>query len=138
MSPNVYIFDTDPEYSALLKGICRTTDLDSSVFNTPSEFLQQIPQHGILVVDIKMSFCDGLEIVKSLSNAGSRLKLIFMSSCDAGVLKGARQLAMANNLSVSACLRKPILVSSFRAALKQAACSLEQTGTEDLQELQYC
>ena len=138
MNPNVYIFDTDPEYSTLLKGICRTTDLHSTVFNTSSEFLQQIPQQGILVLDIKMSFGDGLEILKKLSSAGSKLKLILMSSYDAGVLKRAKQLALANSLSVSACLRKPILVSSFRWALEQAVYSFDHAACEDMQEFQVC
>lgn len=138
MNPHVYIFDTDPEYSALLKGICGTTDLSSTVFNTPTELLQQIPQEGILVLDIKMSFCDGLEIIKNLARSDNHLKLILMSSYDAGVLKGAKQLALSCGFHVCACLRKPVLVSSFRDALEQAVCSVKLGSSDNIAQLQVC
>lgn len=137
MAPHVYIFDTDSQYSALLNGICRTTDMHSAIFNDASDFLEQVPEEGILVLDLKMSFCDGIGIIKKLSTINSKLKLILMSSYDLGVLKAAKVLADSHNVSVVACLRKPILVSSFRQALEQAAyCCSQSCVSED--ELQVC
>lgn len=127
MSPHVYIFEKEPEYAELLKGICSTTDFSSTVFNSTSECFYQIPRHGILVLDIKMSFCDGMEIINALARIDNTIKLILMSSSGEGVLKAAKEQAQSNGLEVTTCLKKPILVSVFRHALAQAA-----------QELSYC
>lgn len=138
MAPNVYIFDTDSQYSALLNGICRTSDLHSAIFNDANDFMEQVPEAGILVLDLKMSFCDGICIIKKLSAINSKLKLILMSSYDIGVLKTAKALADSLNVSVVASLRKPILVSSFRQALEQAVYCCSQPSISEEEKLQVC
>lgn len=120
MTCSVYILDDDPQYTQLLRGICRTCQLDAVTFTTATQFLKDIPREGILVLDLKMPSCDGIDVIRELAACHSTLKLILVSGYDSGVLNSAKTLAEACDLPVVAVFNKPIQVNSFREALNKA------------------
>jgi len=126
MKAQVYILDDDLQYATLLKGMCQMESFIVHVFNNANFFLANLPVDGILVLDLKMPNCDGIEVIRELASREVKLKLILMSGYDAGVLKSAKTLAEARNLEVIASFSKPVRVAEFVNALNMAEQAIEQ------------
>lgn len=80
-SPTVFVVDDDENIRQILTMMCKSAGLDVIAFSSALRFLVEYDrdQAGCLVLDIKMSDMDGLELQKKLAIQNIPIPIIFLS-----------------------------------------------------------
>jgi FixJ family two-component response regulator len=80
--PVVFIVDDDAAVRRSLERLVRSVGLRGETFASATEFLQREPADGpsCLVLDVRMPGLSGLALQETLSAAGRRLPIIFISA----------------------------------------------------------
>jgi FixJ family two-component response regulator len=79
-APTVFIIDDDADLRASIQGLLRAEGLPSESFATAEEFLhKQCDGPGCLVLDVSLPGVSGLELQRSLADAGVRIPIIFIT-----------------------------------------------------------
>jgi EAL domain-containing protein (putative c-di-GMP-specific phosphodiesterase class I) len=91
--------------------------------------------YDIVVLDLSLREHDGIELLRSLREAGSQAALVFVSGCDERVRQAAARLAAALGLLVAGTLGKPLLVDHLLALLNALPERLGADGTEDADDI---
>lgn len=120
MKVNICILDDDVQFTGMLKRIAESFNYVVQVFNDAGLFLDDVPETGVLILDLKMPGLDGIEVINRLAKAQSRLQLILMSGYDDDVLNSASTLAKAHNLTVLGKFTKPVNIHVLKQALDTA------------------
>lgn len=117
----VYVLDDDVDYADLLVEVAVEAGWQAeSVHSATSFLLTDIPQSGVLVLDLNMPDMDGIEVIRALADKKiNDLLLILISGFDARVLHSVQQLAEAHNMKVLASLTKPAPVTEFIRVLDE-------------------
>jgi len=84
-SPNertVFIVDDDPDIRASMRRLLKTVGLNAELFATARDFLQQKMPKGssCLVLDMRLPGMSGLEVQRSLIEAGVNIPIIFITA----------------------------------------------------------
>jgi EAL domain-containing protein (putative c-di-GMP-specific phosphodiesterase class I) len=77
----------------------------------------QFDNFDVVVLDLVMPRIDGIEVLRMLSKADSRAKLVLMSGMDRRTLDTARRIAVEQGLQVAAVLSKPFRAAELREVL---------------------
>ncbi|BDX04942.1 EAL domain-containing response regulator [Planctobacterium marinum] len=125
MKLDVYILDDDVQFTGMLQRIAESFDYKVRAFNRAQAFLVHSPQSGVLILDLKMPDCDGIEVIRTLAERKSKLQLILMSGYDDGVLNSAKTLAAALGLEVLASFTKPIDVHKLKRVLDDSSAQVK-------------
>lgn len=111
------ILDDDEQYAKLLLEVAQSEGWQAEYCDSALAFIQDLPDSGVLVLDLVMPDVDGIEVIRALARAKSNVTLILISGFDSRVLHSAKELARAHNIEVVASLTKPIAVTEFALAL---------------------
>lgn len=82
----------------------------------------------LIVCDLHMPDCDGVEFITMLRASGLTSKIILLSSANASVRNGAAQLCHAYQLQLVASLRKPVQA----ADIAKAVATLSANGAKEV------
>ncbi len=122
----LYVLDDDQQYAELLVEVASSQRWQAESFQDPVCFLSsQLPDSGILVLDLIMPEMDGIEVIRALAEKASQLSLILISGFDSRVLHSAQQLAEAHNIKVHASLSKPLSIGEFISVLENIETDTE-------------
>jgi FixJ family two-component response regulator len=80
-TPTVFIVDDDENIRQILAMMCKSAGLEAITFSSALRFLVEYDktQAGCLILDIKMSDMDGLELQKKLITQNIHIPIIFIS-----------------------------------------------------------
>ena len=78
----VFIVEDDPSMRAALKNLLRSVGLETKLFASASEFLENEPSEtpSCLVLDVRLPGMSGLDLQKELANAGNPIPVIFITA----------------------------------------------------------
>jgi EAL domain-containing protein (putative c-di-GMP-specific phosphodiesterase class I)/ActR/RegA family two-component response regulator len=76
---------------------------------------------GLIVLDLEMPGCDGIELMREIGERQPDASLILISSADARVLRTARELALQRGLRVAGAFGKPVGIEDLRTGLRTLA-----------------
>jgi FixJ family two-component response regulator len=81
-TPTVFIVDDDGRMRAAMQRLLKTVGLHSESFATPQDFLQhKIPDApSCLILDMRLPGMSGLEVQDKLSETGTQIPIIFVTS----------------------------------------------------------
>ena len=81
-APTVFIVDDDARMRAAMQRLLKTVGLHSESFATPGDFLQRkLPNApSCLILDMRLPGMSGLEVQGKLSETGTQIPIIFVTS----------------------------------------------------------
>ena len=98
------------------------------------ERVQAVP-YDVVVLDLGLREHDGIEVLRSLRQAGSDAALVFVSGFDERVRQAAARLAAALGLRVAGTLGKPLRVDRLVALLRDLPEHARAKSAEDTAEI---
>jgi FixJ family two-component response regulator len=80
--PTVFVVDDDPSVRTAVKRLLMSVGLSCETLGTAVEFLERTgrPLYGCLVLDIRMPGASGLDLQRSLNEAGTDVPVIFVTA----------------------------------------------------------
>jgi FixJ family two-component response regulator len=79
-APTVFVVDDDADLRASIQGLLRAEGLPSESFETAEEFLRSERNGpGCLVLDVSLPGVSGLDLQRTLADAGVRIPIIFIT-----------------------------------------------------------
>jgi DNA-binding response OmpR family regulator len=91
--------------------------MTASTFDMAAGFLQQ-ETFGAMTLDLSLGERDGVELLRLIAECGfNDLPIVIISGCDERILNSTRRVADSLNLSLMACLTKPLNLDKLRASL---------------------
>lgn len=130
------IMDHEPEVRGFVGGVGR--DLGFEVTNTsdPNQFVGAVRKFSpsVIILDLQMPNHDGIEVLRSLSEAQSSAKVLLTSGLDEQVLTTAEQLGMAMGVDIAGSFSKPIPLDQLETQLVRLRLEEKQLTSAELAE----
>jgi EAL domain-containing protein (putative c-di-GMP-specific phosphodiesterase class I)/CheY-like chemotaxis protein len=143
----VLALDDEQSFLDIIEKVATSADFAVTVTTDPAVFgaalVTQPP--SVVLLDLHMPDCDGIEILRVLADAQCRAKIILMSGFDARVLGLARGIGHDLKLDMAEPLPKPLRPTELRQALAKLrsktfhpdAAALQEALDNDRLELFY-
>src|ERR1700730_10580129 len=81
MQRTVFIVDDDADMRASMRRLLKTVGLHAELFGSAQEFLQQkVTRPSCLILDMRLPGMSGLEVQRSLIEAGNNIPIIFITA----------------------------------------------------------
>ena len=74
----------------------------------------------VIVLDLAMPGCDGVEMVRHLARRDYNGRLLFLSGCEKSVIEASAHLAKDRGLNVIGFAQKPVTIDEFNEMLDRA------------------
>jgi EAL domain-containing protein (putative c-di-GMP-specific phosphodiesterase class I)/CheY-like chemotaxis protein len=88
---------------------------------------------AVVVIDLKMPGCDGVELLQALKETGCRAQIIVISGMDQRVLSTAERLGRSHGLKMLGVLQKPIKLPELQSLLTNATGAGRSFGRDELE-----
>ncbi|MCP4996164.1 MAG: EAL domain-containing protein, partial [Gammaproteobacteria bacterium] len=136
--PRILIVDDEPDIGEFISDVAVDVGFDAVTIHTTEKF-EEILSTGfdLLVLDLVMPGRDGVELLRTMAERHTAVRVILISGFDSGVLHSAQKLAIEHGLNVIATLNKPIIHEELEQLLGNLAPSSEgfHSGGIELREL---
>jgi CheY-like chemotaxis protein len=122
-SPGVIVIDDEPAVGEFIERVARLCGFAVEAVSTGEAFkrLIEAQQPDVIVMDLCMPGCDGVELLSFLADRSSSAAIIIMSGVDRRVLDTAERLGRARGLRISGAISKPVRAADLRRQLMSAA-----------------
>jgi c-di-GMP phosphodiesterase len=111
--PVMLVVDDDPLFCAQIRQYARNHYQYFSSLDPRKIDAKVLASASIVVLDLNMPDCDGVELIKSFAAMSPAPRLLIASGCDQRVLDLARQTAELYGLKSTTVLRKPFNRTQF-------------------------
>lgn len=115
----ILIVDDDSPLREALGGIARDAGHTVETLGEGSGVLDAVARFSpeIIVMDLSIPDCDGVEVLRSLAASGCRTPIILVSSHPHAFLEEVQRLGQAIGLTVRGVLQKPFAMADFLDAI---------------------
>jgi FixJ family two-component response regulator len=116
----VFVVDDDPSVRKALRRLMRSAGFEVLAFDSAEEFLEfsRCGAPGCVVLDVQMPGMNGLDLQDRLTDAGSKLPLVFITAYEDDHVR-----ARAMNAGATEFLQKPFddkaLLNAIHSALRR-------------------
>lgn len=125
LSTRVVIVDDEIQFLQLLEEVASGAGFQTDTFSNPNDFwLQRYRETDVLILDLSMPGCDGIEFIRELARRECKIQIVLCSGQDHSIVKAAKELVIAHELNFLDALHKPISVKAFRDLLATSKHSL--------------
>jgi len=128
------IVDDEPAICAIICRIAEPLGFVVRSLNHSGQFLDTLRefQPSLLILDLKMPDCDGVQLLQQLKEGESEAQVIVISGMDQRVLNTAEKLGRSQGLRMLGVLHKPIKRPALEQQLNDALSSANVFSREDL------
>ncbi|MDA0367068.1 MAG: EAL domain-containing response regulator [Proteobacteria bacterium] len=117
--------DDEPGILSIVEEVAESMGFSVRTGGNGAEFWEHftVAAPDVIMLDLVMPDCDGVEVLRRLASLGARSKIILMSGMDDRTLRSAERIAANLELEIAGYLRKPFSVASLRDLLGKGAGS---------------
>ena len=115
-SLRILLLDDDPFMLALLEDMLEDLgqcDVSGATGAKAALATLRSAPPDLLVCDLSMPDMDGIEFLRHVAEEGYQGTVVLLSGMDAGVLKAAERLAMAQGLTILGACKKPVATAEL-------------------------
>jgi len=147
MSNHLLAIDDEPGFVAIISRTAESSGFVVDATTDPNTFKTVVSTTSptVVLLDLQMPDCDGIELLRFLAEAHRRAKIILMSGIDTRVLGLARGMGEDLGLDMGDSVQKPVRPAELRTLLgrlRRRNCrpdraALQQALDENNLELYY-
>jgi EAL domain-containing protein (putative c-di-GMP-specific phosphodiesterase class I)/CheY-like chemotaxis protein len=121
MEDLVLAIDDDEVLLDMIQKVARSTGFAVMGMADSTEFQAALSTRApsVVLLDLQLADCDGVELLRVLADAGCRAQIILMSGYDARVLSMARKIGLSLGLEMADPLEKPFRLAELRQILQK-------------------
>ncbi len=137
MDDMVLAIDDEPAFLEIIQKVAKSVNFMVTVTTDPAVFQSALttqPPPSVVLLDLQMPACDGVELLRLLADTRCRAKVILMSGFDARVLGLARGIGNDLHLDMGEPLQKPLRPAQLRQILSSLRSKAFQADAAGLQE----
>ena len=118
---SLVVVDDERAFAEFVAAAASAVGYEVTVANSVDAFRRIVEDHwpSVLVTDLQMPGCDGIELIRELGERGCSSKIILLSGTDARVLDTAFRLGSAVGLSMAARFSKPVRARVLKEILDE-------------------
>ncbi len=118
--PKLMIVDDEIDVREYLKNFFRRRKIDVLTAESGEEALQLIETNepDLMLLDVRMAGINGVETLKKIREKGSQVKVIMVTG-----VEDESTLKPLNELNVSACIHKPLILEELEKEVFQRLAS---------------
>ncbi len=117
--PHLIVVDDEPDLSELIAFVAEGVGFDVDTADSAKALIDLCDdiEPAVIVMDIVMPDMDGYELMKWLSERGSKAKVILVSGYQGKYLEVGEALGSSYGINVVAKLEKPVAMTTLRQTL---------------------
>jgi CheY-like chemotaxis protein len=114
------VIDDDPLVCTLARRIAEACGYEVRTTTEAEAFKTQCVEYlpDVISLDLSIPGCDGIELLRYLTDIGCRARILIASGFDAKVLRSANELGAARGLAMAGMISKPMRAAEVRAILE--------------------
>lgn len=116
------VVDDEPAICSLIQRVAESLGFIVQCLNDSARFLEMVTefQPSLLIIDLKMPDCDGIELLQKLKEGQCEAQVIVISGMDQRVLNTAEKLGRSQGLRMAGVLHKPLKRAELELKLNAA------------------
>jgi EAL domain-containing protein (putative c-di-GMP-specific phosphodiesterase class I) len=129
------VVDDEPAICSLIKRVAEPLGFAVQSLTESAHFVETVSefQPSLLVLDLKMPDCDGVQLLQQLKEGQSEAQVIVISGMDQRVLNTVEKLGRSQGLRMVGVLHKPLKRAELEAKLSDALNNANSCSRESLQ-----
>ncbi|MEX2122940.1 MAG: EAL domain-containing response regulator [Woeseia sp.] len=129
------VVDDEPAICSIIKRVAEPLGFVVQSLNDSVRFLETLTefQPSLLILDLKMPDCDGVQLLQQLKDGQSEAQVIVISGMDQRVLNTAEKLGRSQGLKMAGVLHKPLKRAELELKLNDALTHANVFSRDTLQ-----
>ena len=136
MDDLILAIDDEPAFLDIIQKVAKSAGFVATTTTDPTVFCTMLVTQppSVVLLDLQMPDCDGIELLHALAEAHCRAKIILMSGFDPRVLSLARGIGDDLGLEMGEPLQKPLRPAELRQVLSKIRSKTFSPDAVALQE----
>jgi EAL domain-containing protein (putative c-di-GMP-specific phosphodiesterase class I)/CheY-like chemotaxis protein len=130
-NPNrLLVVDDEPGIVAFIEEVAEDMGYAVESTDSPARFATLVGEFkpSVVMLDLQLPQADGVELLRSLSDANSQAQVLLISGMDRRILSATHELGISRGVPMLGLLPKPLMIEDLEAKLAeafQAVCHLD-------------